>query len=183
MSYRLGTEASGLPLIAAKGPSMKIADESTTEVAIDVSDDTVLPQKSTFSEEQMKQAELKKTDMSSVRKRNGMKVVFRVSFMRINSWQACLLSSGHESHARGAQVRMTSMSLLPTDLHWQISMGHAAMQGLTYTVAHNSKRKQKLQLLKTVTGVIAPAQMTALVCSAYSITLAPLTAVSANWLA
>ena len=28
---------------------------------------------------------------------------------------------------------------------------------------HNSKRKQKLQLLKNVTGMIAPAQMTALV--------------------
>ena len=82
MSYRLGTEASGLPLIAAKGPSIKLEDGSTTDVAIDVSDDNVLPQKSTFSEEQMKQSELKKAEMSSVRKRNGMKVVFRVSFMR-----------------------------------------------------------------------------------------------------
>ena len=91
MSYRLGKEASGLPLIAAKGLSIKVADGSTTEVAIVVSDGTVLPQKSAFSDEQMKQAELKKADMSSVRKRNGMKVVFRVSLTRINSWQAGLV--------------------------------------------------------------------------------------------
>ena len=37
------------------------------------------------------------------------------------------------------------------------------IQAVTHTVEHNSKRKQKLQLLKKVTGMIAPAQMTALV--------------------
>ena len=59
-------------------------------------------------------------------------------------------------------------------MHWQLLDGNAscnAMQALTYTVEHNSKRKQKLQLLKMVTGVIAPAQMTALV--RYGITHAP----------
>ncbi|CAL5220797.1 g2870 [Coccomyxa viridis] len=59
----------------------------------------------------MKLAELRKAEMSTYRKRGGMKLTFRA---------------------------------------------------LTYTVNHNSKKKQKLQLLKNVTGMVAPAQMTAL---------------------
>lgn len=39
------------------------------------------------------------------------------------------------------------------------------LQELTYTVEHNSKKNQKLHLLKRVTGLIFPAQMTALVRS------------------
>ena len=81
MSYRPGTEASVLPLIAAGHPSTTLADGGTTDVAIDVGNDTVLPQKTASSEEQMKLAELKDAASSIARKRNGMKVVFRVSFM------------------------------------------------------------------------------------------------------
>ncbi|KAK9905859.1 hypothetical protein WJX75_007710 [Coccomyxa subellipsoidea] len=56
-------------------------------------------------------SEVERAKMSSVRKRNGMKVVIRE---------------------------------------------------LTYTVQHNSKKKHKIHLLKGVTGLIHPAQMTAL---------------------
>ncbi len=79
MVDRLGTEASGLPLIPAEHavPPDKIS--GSLHVAIAVNDEVLNPQKSTFSEEQMKLAELRKAEMSTYRKRGGMKLTFRVS--------------------------------------------------------------------------------------------------------
>ena len=78
MADRLGTEASGLPPIPADraGPPEDIS--GTPHVSITVNDEVLRPQNSTFSEEQFKLAELKKAEMSTGRKRGGMKLTFRV---------------------------------------------------------------------------------------------------------
>ena len=78
MVDRLGTEASGLPLIPAEHAVPTDDISGSLHIAITVNDDVLSPQKSTFSEEQLKLAELKKAEMSTVRKRGGMKLTFRV---------------------------------------------------------------------------------------------------------
>lgn len=78
MADRLGTEASGLPLIPAEHAVPPDEISGSLHISINV-DDVLSPQKSAFSEEQFKLAELKKAEMSTVRKRGGMKLTFRVS--------------------------------------------------------------------------------------------------------
>ena len=77
MADRLGTEASGLPLIPAEHAVRPDEIYGSLHIAINV-DDALSPQKSSFSEEQFKLMELKKAEMSTVRKRGGMKLTFRV---------------------------------------------------------------------------------------------------------
>ena len=74
MTDKLGTEASGLPLIAAEHARNADSDANSGHIAINVDDGLLNPQKSTFSEEQLKLAELEKANMSTARKRGGMKV-------------------------------------------------------------------------------------------------------------
>jgi hypothetical protein len=81
MADRIGTEASGLPLIATSHLTPTCEGESPGHIAINVENDVVNPQKSTLSEEQLKLSELEKADMSIVRKRSGMKVIFRVRLL------------------------------------------------------------------------------------------------------
>ncbi|CAL8472002.1 g11544 [Coccomyxa elongata] len=100
----IGTEVSGVSAIS------ETDEESLPTVSITIGSD-LTTQKSTLSEGAML-LEMERAKMASVRKRNGMKVVYRE---------------------------------------------------LTYTVEHNSKKNQKLHLLKRVTGLIFPAQMTALI--------------------
>ena len=79
MTDKHGTEASGLPLIAAEYARNADPDQNLGHIAINVDDGLLNPQKSTFSEEQLKLAELEKANMSTARKRGGMKVAFGVS--------------------------------------------------------------------------------------------------------
>lgn len=103
----------------------------------------------------MKLSELEKADMSNVRKRSGMKVIFRVRRLRAHLFHCGWATLGHTTVYCG--VCSAAGPIL-----WKGCCSDD-IQALTYTVDHNSKRKQKLQLLKNVTGMIAPAQMTALV--------------------
>ena len=82
MADSIGTETSGLPLIAATHANPTCEGESPGHIAINVESDVLNPQKSTFSEEQLKLSELEKADMSNVRKRSGMKIIFRVRRLR-----------------------------------------------------------------------------------------------------
>ena len=82
MAERIGTEASGLPLISAAHANPTCEGENPGHITINVESDVLNPQKSTFSEEQLKLSELEKADMSNVRKRSGMKVIFRVRRLR-----------------------------------------------------------------------------------------------------
>ena len=78
MADTLDTEASGLPLIPAEHAAPPEDRSGARHVTITVNDEVLRPEKSTFSEEAFKLAELKKAEMSTVRKRGGMKLTFRV---------------------------------------------------------------------------------------------------------
>ena len=88
MNDTIASEASGLPLIAAEHASPTEIRPDVRHVTIAIDEDILNPQKSTLSEERFKVAELEKAKMSSVRKRNGMKVTFRVRSDRVIQLQA-----------------------------------------------------------------------------------------------
>lgn len=94
MADRIGTKASGLPLIAASGANSTYEGESPGHFAITVESDVLNPQKSTLSEGRLKLSELVKADMSNVRKRNGMKVIFRVRRLRAHLFHCGMARSG-----------------------------------------------------------------------------------------